>query len=70
MQSQQLIASTRIPMPTIGFINGEVDATKAILETEDELVIPVIVYQEVVLLYLKGKMYRSAQEVQESLFTC
>ncbi len=56
-------------MATIGFINGEVDATKAISETEDELVVPAILAREAVLPYPKGKAYRSAQELQEALFT-
>lgn len=56
-------------MPTIGIINGEVDATKAISETEDELVVPSILAREAVLPYPKGKAYRSAKELEEALFT-
>ncbi len=56
-------------MPTIGIINGEVDATKAISETENELVVPAILAREAVLPYPKGKAYRSAKELQEALFT-
>ena len=56
-------------MATIGFINGEVDASKAISETEDEIVVPAILAREAVLPYPKGKAYRSAQELQDALFT-
>ena len=56
-------------MATIGLINGEVDASKAISETEDELVVPAILAREAVLPYPKGKAYRSAQELQDALFT-
>ena len=37
-------------MATIGIINGEVDASKAISETDDELVIPAILAREAVFL--------------------
>ena len=56
-------------MPTIGIINGEVDASKAISETEDELVVPAILAREAVLPYPKGKVFRSAKELEEALFT-
>jgi hypothetical protein len=56
-------------MPTIGLINGEVDAPKAISETEDELVVPAILAREAVLPYPKGKAYRSAKELEDALFT-
>jgi hypothetical protein len=54
---------------TIGIINGEVDSTKAISETEEEIVIPAILAREGVLPYPKGKMYRSAEELKNCLFT-
>src|SRR5512136_1629743 len=56
-------------MPTIGLINGEVDASKAISETGDELVVPAILAREAVLPYPKGKAFRSAKELEEALFT-
>lgn len=56
-------------MARIGLINGEVDASKAISETEEELIVPAILAREAVLPYPKGKAYRSAQELQEALFT-
>src|SRR5665648_1153066 len=56
-------------LATIGIINGEVDASKAIVETDDELVIPAILAREAVLPYPKGKAFRSAQELQDALFT-
>ena len=56
-------------MATIGLINGEVDASRAISETEDELVVPAILAREAVLPYPKGKAYRSAQELSDALFT-
>ncbi len=56
-------------MATIGIINGEVDSSKAISETDDELVIPAILAREAVLPYPKGKAYRSADELQAALFT-
>ena len=56
-------------MSTIGFINGEVDSSKVISETEDELVVPAILAREAVLPYPKGKAYRSAKELEDALFT-
>jgi hypothetical protein len=56
-------------MPTIGIINGEVDASKAISETEEELVGPAILAREAVLPYPKGKAFRSAKELEDALFT-
>ena len=48
-------------MPTIGLINGEVDASKAISETENELIVPAILAREAVLTYPKGKAYPFSQ---------
>jgi Uncharacterized protein conserved in bacteria (DUF2213) len=56
-------------MATIGIINGEVDASKAISETENELIVPAILAREAVLPYPKGKAFRSAKELEEALFT-
>jgi hypothetical protein len=56
-------------LATIGIINGEVDSSKAISETDEELVIPAILAREAVLPYPKGKAYRSAQELEDALFT-
>jgi hypothetical protein len=56
-------------VPTIGLINGEVDASKAISETEEELVVPAILAREAVLPCPKRKAYPSAQELQDALFT-
>jgi hypothetical protein len=56
-------------LATIGLINGEVDASKAISETDDELVIPAILAREAVLPYPKGRAYRSARELEDALFT-
>ena len=56
-------------MVTIGLINGEVDASKAISETDQELVIPAILAREAVLPYPKGRAYRSAKELEDALFT-
>jgi hypothetical protein len=53
----------------IGIINGEVDASKAISETDEELVIPAILAREAVLPYPKGRAYRSAKELEDALFT-
>jgi hypothetical protein len=54
---------------TIGIINGEVDSTLPIKETEDELVIPAILAREGVLSYSKGNMLRSKEELRDALFT-
>ena len=51
-------------MAIIGIINGEVDASKAISETDEELVIPAILAREAVLPYPKGKAYRSAKSLR------
>jgi hypothetical protein len=56
-------------LATIGLINGEVDASKAISETDQELVIPAILAREAVLPYPKGRAYRSARELEDALFT-
>jgi len=56
-------------MPTIGSINCEVDASKAIYETDDELVVPAILAREAVLPYPRGKAFRSAKELEDALFT-
>jgi hypothetical protein len=56
-------------LANIGIINGEVDASRAISETDDELVIPAILAREAVLPYPKGKAYRSARELEDALFT-
>ena len=56
-------------MPTIWLINGKVDATKAVSENENELVVPAILAREAVRPYPKGKAYRSAKELEEALFT-
>ena len=56
-------------MATIGIMNGEVDASKAISETDDELVVPAILVREAVLPYPKVKAFRSAKELEDALFT-
>ncbi len=56
-------------MATIGLENGEVESTKAIFETDDELVTPVVLTREGVLNYSKGKVNRPATELADSLFT-
>jgi hypothetical protein len=48
---------------------AEIDGTKIISETDDELVVPAILAREAVLQYADGKAYRPADEIQKSLFT-
>ncbi len=52
-----------------GTINVEIDGTKIIKETDEELVIPAVLAREAVLSYPNGRAYRPAKEIQESLFT-
>ncbi len=54
-------------MSTIGIINGEVDASRAISESDDELVIPAVLAREAVLMYPKGRAFRSAKELEAAL---
>jgi hypothetical protein len=56
-------------LAAVGIINGEVDSSKAISETDEELVIPAILAREAVLMYPKGRAYRSARELEDALFT-
>ncbi len=56
-------------MTNIGVFDGEDDSTKAITETDDELVIPAVLTREGVLPYPRGKMFRSAEELAQALFT-
>jgi hypothetical protein len=56
-------------LATIGLINDEVDSSKVISETDDELAIPAVLVRETVLMYPKGRAYRSARELENTLFT-
>jgi hypothetical protein len=56
-------------LATVGIITGEVDASRAISESDDELVIPEILAREAVLSYPKGRAYRSDRELEDALFT-
>lgn len=56
-------------MSKFGYINAEIDATAAVLDNEDEIVVPVTLTREAVLQYPRGKVLRPAIELQKSAFT-
>lgn len=56
-------------MRKVGTAQVELDAVKVISEDEKELVLPGVLAREGILQYAQGRAYRSADELQRSLFT-
>jgi hypothetical protein len=56
-------------MAKIGVLTAEIDSTKIIADTPDELVVPALLAREGVLKYPQGMAYRPADELERSAFT-
>ncbi len=56
-------------MRKVGTAQVELDSVKVISEDEKELVLPGVLAREGILQYSQGRAYRSADELQRSLFT-